>query len=171
MVGRRGFILGSAASAMAPFAIKGAEGTPARDPFKGTGGVPLKVGHPCLQAPGSTTMGVSWAVSGLAKGVVEVADNPEFRNSRIVKSGGFGLVPIDTQSLQVRLEGLSPSTKYYYRTITTPFTDYANIYNAKLGEPIVGETHAFTTLGAGNHGGFAMIYDTHAQWKSLELRA
>ena len=171
MVDRRGFIFGSAASAMAPFALGAAEPEKARDPFKGTGGAPLKVGHPCLQAPGATTMGVSWAVSGLAKGVVEIADNPEFGNSRIVKSGGFGLVPIDVQALQVRLEGLSPATKYYYRTITTPFTDYANIYNAKLGDPVVGDTHSFTTLGEGNRGKFAMISDTHAQWKSLEMRA
>ena len=139
------------------------------DPFLGTQGVPLKVGFPCLQAPGETTMGVSWRVSGLAKGVVEVADNPEFRNSHFVKSGGYGLVPIDVSVLQVRLEGLKPATRYCYRTITTPFTDYQNIYDAKLGEPIVSETHSFATFGANAAAHFCVINDTHAQWKPFEM--
>lgn len=116
-------------------------------------------------------MGVSWAVSGLSKGEVEYADNPEFANSRTVKSGGFGLVPIDVAALQVRLTGLKPATRYWYRTVTTPFTDYSNIYHAKIGETIIGEVHSFVTLGEGNCGRFAMISDTHAQWKAMEMRA
>ncbi|MBQ6137507.1 MAG: metallophosphoesterase family protein, partial [Kiritimatiellae bacterium] len=139
------------------------------DPFLGTRGEPLDVGAPCLQAPGETTMGVSWAVSGLSKGVVEVADNPDFRDSRIVKSGGYGLVPIDVSALQVRLEGLRPSTKYWYRTITTPFTDYKDIYNAKLGEPMVSAPHSFTTLGPGARPHFCMICDTHAKWAPFQM--
>ena len=167
---RRGFILGGGALA-ATAAHAGAEARPAApaDPFKGTQGVPLRVGAPCLQAPGETTMGVSWAVSGLSKGVVEYADNPEFRGVKAVKSGGFGLVPVDVQALQVRLEGLKPATTYWYRTVTTPFTDYQNIYDAKLGEPIVSETHAFTTLGAGARSHFCMMSDTHAQWKPFGM--
>jgi phosphodiesterase/alkaline phosphatase D-like protein len=182
---RRSFIASGAATVAAGCATSSAEpkkqtqsknieaekSVRAADPLKGTQGVPLKVGEPCLQAASSTSMGISWAVSGLSKGVVEYADNPEFANSAIVKSGGYALVPIDTSALQVRLTALKPSTKYYYRTITTPFTDYSNIYNAKLGRPIVGKTYSFTTLGKDNRGKFAMISDTHAQWKSYELRA
>ena len=185
---RRGFILGGAAVVAAECAAAGdrvsfEKGSKAKksqkqgglkapvDPYKGTQGVPLKVGAPCLQSAASTSMGVSWAVSGLSKGVVEYADNPQFRNSTIVKSGGFGLVPIDVAALQVRLTGLKPSTKYYYRTITTPFTDYSNIYNAKLGEPVRSKVYSFTTLGAENGGHFAMISDTHGKWKSYEMQA
>ena len=125
---------------------------------------PYRVGLPCLQSPGETTMGVSWRVNGLSKGVVEYADNPEFRNSRTVKSGGCGLVPIDDKALQVRIEGLKPATTYWYRTVTTPFTDYKNIYDAKLGEPIVSKTFSFTTLGAAGRSHFCMMSDTHARW-------
>lgn len=139
------------------------------DPFLGTQGDPLKIGFPCLQAPAETTMGVSWRVSGLAKGVVEFADNPDFRDSRIVKSGSYGLVPIDVSALQVRLEGLKPGTRYWYRTITTPFADYKNIYDAKLGEPVVSETYSFTTLGANAVAHFCVINDTHAKWKPFEM--
>ena len=186
---RRGFILGGAAIAAAGCTTVGSqrvaknvqknEKTPSAeplktkpiDPYKGTQGEPLKVGFPCLQAAGSETMGISWAVSGLSKGEVEFADNPELKNSTVVKSGGYGLAPIDISSLQVRLTGLVPGKKYYYRTITTPFTDYSNIYNAKLGEPIVSATYSFKTLGKNNHGKFSMICDTHGKWKSYEMRA
>ena len=140
-----------------------------RKPYEGIGKDPFVVAEPCLQAPGETTMGVTWAVSGLSKGVVEVADNPEMRNARIVKSGGYGLVPIDIAALEVRLEGLKPATTYWYRTITTPFTDYKNIYDAKLGEPVVSAVHSFTTLGAGVRAQFCMISDTHAQWKPFGM--
>ncbi len=156
---RRGFLLAGAATAL----------TSSATPFKGTQGVPLKVGFPCLQAPAENTMGVSWAISGLAKGVVEYSESADLSNAKIAKSGGYGLVPIDIASLNVRLENLKPATKYYYRTITTPFIDYKNIYDAKLGEPIVSEIHSFTTMGAASAAHFCVINDTHAQWKSFEM--
>jgi predicted phosphodiesterase len=116
-------------------------------------------------------MGVAWSVSGLAKGVVEYADNPAFEGARVAKPGGLGLVPVDASALQVRLTGLEPATTYYYRTVTTPFTAYPDIYRARLGESVVGRTYAFTTLGTRNRGAFAMISDTHARWPSYERRA
>lgn len=171
---RRGFI--AAGGVLAAYASHGGakaadtENQPAEaDPFLGTRGLPLEVGSPCLQAPGETTMGVSWAVSGLSKGVVEYADNPDMRDAKTVKSGGFGLVPIDVNALQVRLTGLKPATKYWYRTVTTPFTDYSNIYDAKLGEPVVSGVHSFTTLGEGAKAHFCAVNDTHARWKPFQM--
>ena len=171
MVNRRSFLSGSALVAAAVAAPAQAAEAPkkVRKPFEGIGDAPFVVGEPCLQAPAETTMGVTWCVSGLAKGVVEVADNPEMANARTVKSGGYGLVPIDVAALQVRLEGLKPATTYWYRTVTTPFTDYKNIYDAKLGAPVVGKVHSFTTLGAGAKTHFAVMNDTHAQWKAFDL--
>ena len=185
---RRGFLAAGGASlaaiaangedkAPAASAPAGAESAPAAkpkppanaDPFLGTKGEPLVVGAPCLQAPGETTMGVSWAVSGLSKGVVEYADNPEMRDAKTTKSGGYGLVPIDVSALQVRLTGLRPATKYWYRTVTTPFTDYKDIYKAKLGEPIVSDVYSFTTLGAAAKAHFCAINDTHAKWEPFQL--
>ena len=174
-VSRRGFLVGTGALAAAATASRGgaaeAGSASARDPFLGTQGAPLAVGCPNLQAPGETTMGVTWRVSGLAKGVVEYADNPAIANARIARPGGYGLVPIDVAALAVRLEGLRPATRYYYRTVTTPFTDYRNIYDAKLGAPIVSKTYSFTTLGAGAKAHFCMMSDTHGQWKPFEMIA
>ena len=71
---RRGFLVGTGALAAAATASRGeaaeAGSANVRDPFLGTQGAPLAVGCPNLQAPGETTMGVTWKVSGLAKGVV-----------------------------------------------------------------------------------------------------
>ena len=90
MVNRRSFLSGSALVAAAVVAPAQAAEAPkkVRKPFEGIGDAPFVVGEPCLQAPAGTTMGLTWRVSGLAKGVVEVADNPEMANARTVKSGG-----------------------------------------------------------------------------------
>ena len=150
-----------------------AQGSPVPDSSKTSlsdvGDAPFKVGSPCLQAPGETTMGVSWAVSGLAKGEVEYAQNPEMRDARIAKGGGLGLVPIDDRALQVRITGLKPATTYWYRTITVPFTSYKNIYEAKQGAPLVSPLHSFTTMGSGARAHFCSINDTHANWKSFQM--
>ncbi len=168
---RRGFLAaGGAVVAATTVRADGAQTKPA-DPFLGTQGAKFSVGAPCLQAPAETTMGVSWAVSGLSKGVVEYADNPEMRGAKTVKGGGYGLVPIDVSALQVRLTGLKPATKYWYRTVTTPFTDYQNIYAAKLGKPVVSKVHSFTTMGAAAKAHFCMINDTHAYWKPFQMVA
>jgi len=130
---------------------------------------PLEVGAPCLQAPAGTTMGISWRVSGLSRGAVEYADNPRFDHAKTATglSAGYGLIPLDDKALQVRLEGLKPGKKYYYRTVTTPFA-YRNAYNAQPGEPIVSATHAFTTPGKNAKAHFCMFSDTHADWKPFQ---
>lgn len=165
---RRRFLSGSAFLAAAAAVPTASAQKPSPSPFEGAGTGPFTVGEPCLQSPAETTMGVSWRVSGLAKGVVEIADNPEMRGARTVKGGGYGLVPIDVSALQVRLEGLRPATTYWYRTVTTPFTDYRNIYDAKLGAPIVGKVYSFTTLGAAARAHFAVMNDTHAKWTPFQ---
>ena len=159
-----GVMASRAEPAPTPAVAAPAEAPRERDPFLGTGGAPLVVGEPCLQAPGETSMGVSWAVSGLAKGVVEYADNPAMEGVKTARSGGYGLVPIDVDALQVRLVGLKSATQYWYRTVTTPFTDYSNIYDAKLGEPVVSAVHTFTTLGTAAQPHFCVINDTHRRW-------
>ena len=134
-----------------------------------TQGVPFKVGSPCLQAPGETTMGVAWTVPGLSKGAVEIADNPEMRNPRLFRPGGLGLVPIDDCALSVRITGLRPSTRYWYRTVTTPFLAYENAYSARLGADVKSGVFSFMTLGEKAPAHFCMMSDTHARWKSFQM--
>ena len=144
-------------------------GTCAGGPCAAAASAPFRAGSPCLQAPAETSMGVSWAVSGLARGVVEYAANPDFRDPRVAKGVGLGPVPIDDAALQVRIVGLKPATRYWYRTVTTPFAEYPNAYLARPGEPVVSAVHSFTTLGAAARGRFCMICDTHASWPAYRL--
>lgn len=119
---------------------------------------------PVLQCPAETTVGVSWAVDGLAYGDVEIADNPEFRGSKKFRSGGLGLAAMDDGVLQVRVTGLKPATRYWYRVATTPIADWKNCYSFRIGEAEVGHTYSFTTAGAGGSSKICAINDTHCNW-------
>ena len=124
---------------------------------------------PCLQAPGETSMGVVWAVHGLAHGEVEVADNPAFRGARTFR-GGPGLLPTDERILRVRLGGLRPATKYWYRTTTYPLAATNGGWNVETaGAPVRSQAHAFTTLGAGCRGHFCVVQDLHGTGEAYRL--
>lgn len=160
---------GSLALAGAAFGAAGGESTKKSGDNSIVDAVAFKAYPPCLQAPGETTMGVSWGVTGLAKGVVEYADNPEMRDFKTALGGSDGIVPIDSCALQVRITGLKPSTRYWYRTVTTPFANYRDSYNARLGKSVVSAVHSFTTMGTGARGHFCMISDTHANWRAFDM--
>ena len=131
-------------------------------------GVKRVVAEPVLQCPAPDSMGVAWAVSGLANGAVEYADNPELKGSVTVRCGGFGMTGFDDQVLQVRLTGLKPSTRYWYRTVTTPIAVYVNAYKIQLGEPETGRIHSFFTPGEGAPARFCVMNDTHEKWKQFD---
>ena len=126
-------------------------------------------GEPVLEAPAETSVAVAWAVSGLSTGSVEIADNPELRNARVVKSGGLPLACLDDQSLTVRVEGLRPATRYWYRTVTQEVVSAHDPHCSIIrpGRRIVGAVHAFRTPGAGAESRFAVMNDTHIAWKSF----
>ena len=53
------------------------------------------VGEPVLESPSEDSVGVAWSVSRLSTGAVEIADNPEMKNARTVKSGELPLACLD----------------------------------------------------------------------------
>ncbi len=125
----------------------------------------LHPGEPVLQAPSDESMGVSWAVNKLSNGYVEFADNPELRNARRVMCGGLGVAAFNDVALHVRLTGLKPATRYWYRTITIeliPSGIYC--YRLKPGAEVIGKTYSFMTLGAAGASHFCVIADTHEQY-------
>ena len=125
------------------------------------------VAEPVLQCPAPDSMGVAWAVSGYANGAVEFADNPQLQNATIVSCGGFGVTAFDDLALQVRLTGLKPGTRYWYRTITTTIADYKHSYSIKMGEPEAGDVHSFVTPGENVPARFCVMNDTHENWKQF----
>lgn len=123
--------------------------------------------EPVLQCPAPDSMGIAWAVDGLANGAVEFSDNPQLQNAKTVRCGGFGMTSFDDQALQVRLVGLKPGTRYWYRTITTPIAVYKSAYTIQLGEPEVGNVHSFVTPGESVPARFCVMNDTHENWKQF----
>ena len=121
---RRSFLAGGtlfAAGALARTAAAArAKGEETYTPPPVVKGVRRVKAEPVLQCPAPDSMGVAWAVDGLANGAVEFSDNPQLQNAKTVRCGGFGMTSFDDQALQVRLVGLKPGTRYWYRTITTP---------------------------------------------------
>ena len=122
-----------------------------------------------LEAPSETSIGVAWAVNRLSTGSVEIADNPQMAGARLVKSGEMPLACLDDQSLSVRITGLSPATRYWYRAVTQEIVSARHPGYAKIrrGERLSGRIHSFVTSGANAESRFCAMNDTHAAWKSF----
>lgn len=130
-------------------------------------------GEPLLAAASETSVAVSWAVGRLATGGVEIADNQEMRNARFVRSGELPLAELSADSLLVRVTGLNPATRYWYRTVTEEIrtTNHPLYADITKGERQVGKVHSFMTLGAAGVSRFGVLNDTHAQWDSFAFTA
>lgn len=169
---RRSFLAGGAVFAAGVLSSRRADGRAAGEetytPPPVVKGVTRTVAEPVLQCPAPDSMGVAWAVNGLANGAVEYADNPDWKNVATVRCGGFGMTAFDDQALQVRLTGLKPGTRYWYRTVTTPIAVYKNAYSIQLGEPETGRVHSFVTPSADVPARFCVLNDTHERWGQFD---
>ena len=129
----------------------------------------LIVSAPMLQNFAETSIGVAFAVSALANGYVLVGESPDLTDARKVLCGGYRVTDIDDRVVRVRITGLKPSTRYYYR-IGAVRISYEGGYRMKiLGTEEDPRTYSFTTAGAGTDGGFCVINDTHARWEPFGL--
>ena len=75
----------------------------------------LIISAPMLQNYAETSMGVAFAVGSLANGYVLVGEKPDLSDARKVLCGGYRVTAISDKVIQVRLTGLKPATKYYYK--------------------------------------------------------
>ena len=123
---------------------------------------------PVLQNYAETSVGVAFAVNALANGYVLIGEKPDLSDARKILCGGYRLADIDERVIQVRVTGLKPATRYYYR-IGADRIHYGGGYDMKvLGneeDPLV---HSFVTAGKGlKQSSFCVINDTHARWEPL----
>ena len=123
-------------------------------------------GAPVLQAPAPTSMGVAFAVTALANGFVEVADNPEMKNPTRFMAEGLPLAGIDNRVLLVRLRNLNPGTRYWYRAGAAKL-EHPVGYWTKPSEIVWHDVHSFTTPGENAPSHFGMMCDTHAQFQQM----
>ena len=173
---RREFLKGSAlavAAATSGCVTADAKDDPAALSTKhqalGTAPQTLIASAPVLQNAAETSVGVSFAVSADASGWVEYSTSPDLKGATKVFSGEHGLMTVDDKVALVRVTGLRPATKYYYR-IGADRIEFKGGYAMKnLGPETDPKIHSFTTLGATAKGSFCVINDTHNQKAALKL--
>lgn len=135
----------------------------------GAGDGKLIVSAPMLQNYAETSIGVAFAVSDLANGYVIVGEKPDLSDGRKVLCGGYRVTELSDKVSQVRVTGLKPGTKYYYK-IGADRIHYGGGYDMKiLGNEEDPATYCFTTAGAGVAGTFCVINDTHVKWNSISM--
>ena len=123
---------------------------------------------PMLQNYAETSMGVAFAVGSLANGYVLVGEKPDLSDARKVLCGGYRVTAISDKVIQVRLTGLKPATKYYYK-VGADRIHYGGGYDMKvLGNEEDQTIHSFTTAGKDAEAHFCVINDTHARWKAID---
>lgn len=143
----------------------------AHDKYKATVVPPpgkLLDSEPLLQVPAPDSVGVSFAVNALAVGYAQVADNPEMKNAKQFVCEGMPLAEIHDRVLRVRMDGLRPATKYWYRIGAAAVT-YPIGYWMKPSPIEWGGIHSFTTPGEAAASHFMVMNDTHAQWKPFAM--
>ncbi len=164
---RRDFIKGAAAAAVAVGTSDIASAAEhlssvAQDEKKA-----LLASAPMLQNFAETSVGVAFAVNDLANGYVLIGERPDLADARKVLCGGYRLADIDERVIQVRLTGLKPATKYYYR-IGADRIHYGGGYDMKvLGNEEDPRIYSFATAGEALKGRFCVINDTHVRWNAI----
>lgn len=122
----------------------------------------LIISAPMLQNYAETSIGVAFAVSALANGYVIYGKAADLSDGVKVKCGGYRVTDINDKVMLIRLTGLEPATKYYYR-IGADRIDYQGGYSMHVtGNEEDSTIYGFTTAGAGAEAHFCVINDTHA---------
>ena len=172
---RREFLVGAVASgaavaaAAAPKNGKPAEAKPtAAKPATPEPAGRLIVSAPVLQNAAETSIGVVFAVSADASGWVEYSKSPDMKGARRAYSGGHGLMEVDSKVARVRIRGLEPATKYYYRIGADRISFKGGYAMTNLGPETDPKVHSFTTLGTAACGSFCVINDTHDRKPCLD---
>ena len=123
---------------------------------------------PSLQCPKEDGMTVVWAVRQSAAGLVQYGTDKE-NLDQTAYGEQFGQKAYSEQFIQIRIEGLQPNTRYFYRTVTRPFR-FASAYQFVQGEPEYSETYSFETPGINKVvGTFSVINDTHNSQPVLKI--
>jgi len=97
---------------------------------------------PYLQNPAADEMTVMWLTNVPARSWVEYGTNPD--NLKRVRTFLEGVMVANNKINQVRLTGLQPGTKYYYRVVSQEITRYSSYYK-EFGDTVRSDIKSFTT--------------------------
>lgn len=147
---RRSFLAASGAAAVAPSA-------PAAEPA----GKFRMLSHPVLTNPAPDGVSVLWAASGPGTGWVEYGETETL--GRTATGGDQGLLPYDPTAFRVRVGGLTPGTRYFYRVHAVP-VDFRGPYSIarRTADAVASEVYSFRAPDpAAAEARFAVWNDTH----------
>jgi len=129
---------------------------------------PLVDTPPSLQCPTPNAITVIWTVGQPAAGFVQYGTDKDSLD-QTAYGDVFGNKAYHQRFMQIRIEGLQPNTRYFYRTVTRAFR-FNNTYNFVQGEPEYGEVFSFEMPGESKAAGtFAVINDTHNNQPTLRV--
>lgn len=149
----------------APLLGRAAENKPAGEPLPADAPRP---GVPTVTALTQDCASVAWGVACPCTGFVEYGPTPEL--GRVAYGARDGLRPYDTTGLALRLTGLTPGRRVYYRTVTAPIR-FPNHYSIRRGEAVASPVFDFLPPAAGDSAKIAVWNDVHQQPKTLEALA
>ncbi|MCL4178522.1 MAG: metallophosphoesterase [Verrucomicrobia bacterium] len=98
---------------------------------------------PSLQNPGADALTVAIGVNGPSTAWVEYGETEHL--GRIADGARDGLKPFDALAHSIRLTGLRPGQRYYYRVHACPI-DFRTAYDIRRGEPIATDRFSFRTF-------------------------
>lgn len=128
----------------------------------------LITSHPVLENFAETSIGVAFAVSSLSSGYVLIGTKPDLSDAKKFKCGGYRLADLSDKVSQVRVTGLKPSTRYFYK-IGADRIHYGGGYDMKnLGSEESDNVYSFVTAGPRSKAHFCVINDTHVKWPTVE---
>ena len=121
-------------------------------------------GAPTVTALAPDGVSIVWCVNGLCSGYVEYGPTKELG---LVAYGAVdGLRSLDEAAIAIRLPGLKPGERVFYRTVTAPIR-FPNHYAIKRGEAVASAVLDFRMPGAGDTAKIAVWNDTHQQKDSI----
>jgi len=174
MLGRRQFLAGAAACGALNAVAAGANARPAGAAAKKDAEAPAKksapliASAPALQNAADTSVCVVFAVGADASGWVDCSESPDLSNPVRHYSGEGGMMDVDAKTACIRIRGLKPATRYWYR-IGADRIRFGGGYDMKnLGSETDGKIHSFATLGEKAAGAFCVINDTHENKPTLD---
>lgn len=139
---------------------------------------PLIASAPVLMNPAERSIDVAFAISGAdASGWVDISMSPDMSKSVRVYSGDGPVMKVNRLFATIRIRGLRPCTRYYYRIGADRIRLVDEYKPRNLGSETGSKVYSFTTLGptADAEGeksassAFCVIQDTHANGEALDL--
>ncbi len=122
---------------------------------------------PYLQLPTGTSMTVVWHTN--RKCVSRVEYGPDEKLGMTAISAHGGLIDNDRTSHIIRIAGLKPGTRYWYRVVSREFLGYKQQHIVTFGETVASPIYQFTTLNQDKDSfSLSAVSDTHERAGDLE---